>query len=45
MHMRICQVESPLWKLVGKAGFLFFLVKGLIWLAAPIVIYVLNSAH
>lgn len=30
----------PLWKRLGVAGFLFFLIKGLLWLAAPAVFYV-----
>ena len=27
------------WKRFGAAGFLFFLVKGLFWLALPVVAY------
>lgn len=45
MNTGMYRIESPLLKFLGKAGFVFFLVKGLIWLAAPIVIYVLNSAQ
>jgi len=30
---------SARWKRMGAAGFAFFLIKGLAWLAAPVVIY------
>jgi len=32
------------WKRLGMAGFAFFLVKGLVWLAIPVVMYLLGSA-
>lgn len=44
MNTGMYRIESPLLKLMGKAGFVFFLVKGLIWLAVPVVMYILNSA-
>jgi len=31
--------RCPLWKKLGAAGFLFFLIKGLLWLSAPFIIY------
>ena len=30
------------WKRLGLAGFLFFLIKGLLWLAAPAFFYFLT---
>lgn len=30
------------WKRLGLAGFAFFLVKGLLWLIAPVVLYLLR---
>ncbi|MCH8134814.1 MAG: hypothetical protein IIB77_02410 [Proteobacteria bacterium] len=33
-------LPAPLWKRLGIAGFLFFLIKGLLWLAAPAAFYV-----
>lgn len=32
-------LPAPSWKRLGIAGFLFFLVKGLLWLTAPAVFY------
>lgn len=31
-----------LWRKLGWAGFLFFLIKGFLWLAAPAVFYFLT---
>lgn len=30
------------WKRLGLAGFVFFLIKGLLWLMAPAVLYLLR---
>ena len=35
-------LPSSIWKRLGFAGLLFFLVKGLLWLSAPVVIYLLT---
>jgi hypothetical protein len=32
------------WKRLGLAGFTFFLVKGLIWLSVPLVMYLTRAA-
>lgn len=32
------------WKRLGMAGFAFFLVKGLVWLTIPIVMYLMGSS-
>ena len=37
-------IESRFWKLLGMAGFAFFLVKGLAWLAVPVVMYLMGAA-
>ena len=29
------------WKRLGVAGFAFFLIKGLLWLVAPVALYLL----
>jgi hypothetical protein len=44
MNTTIFRIESPLVKFLGKAGLLFFLVKGLVWLAVPVVMYLLHHA-
>jgi hypothetical protein len=36
-------VSGPAWsRRLGAAGFLFFLAKGLLWLAAPLLIAVIR---
>jgi hypothetical protein len=37
-------IESRFWKRLGMAGFAFFLVKGLAWLAVPVVMYLMGAA-
>ncbi len=32
------------WKRLGIAGFAFFLVKGMVWLVIPVVIYLMGTA-
>ncbi|HOJ60435.1 MAG TPA: hypothetical protein PK878_09115 [bacterium] len=33
------QVKSVEWKKAGIAGLIFFCLKGLVWLAAPLTLY------
>ena len=35
-------IRSPWLQRVGMVGFLFFLVKGLLWLAVPLIFYQLT---
>jgi len=44
MNMVTCNTQRIFWKRLGMAGFAFFLVKGLAWLAVSIVLYVLGIA-
>jgi len=37
-------VHGALGKRLGLAGFTFFLVKGLVWLAVPVVMYLMGAA-
>ena len=32
------------WKRLGLAGFTFFLLKGLLWLSVPVVMYLMGTA-
>ena len=34
---------AGLWKRAGLTGFAFFLIKGLLWLVAPIVFYLFGG--
>jgi hypothetical protein len=36
--------QRSFWKRLGLAGFTFFLVKGLVWLAVPVVMYLTGAA-
>ena len=36
-------IENRLWKRLGMAGFVFFLVKGLAWLVVPVVMYLMGT--
>ncbi len=37
------KTDGPTWvKRVGVAGFMFFLIKGLLWLIVPALIYVFS---
>jgi hypothetical protein len=38
-------IEKHFWKRLGMAGFAFFLVKGLLWLAVPVVMYLMGAAN
>jgi len=31
--------QKSFWKRLGLAGFTFFLLKGLVWLSVPVVMY------
>jgi hypothetical protein len=44
MNTVIGTVQGPLWKRLGMAGFIFFLVKGLVWLVVPVVMYLMGTA-
>lgn len=37
-------IENSFWKRLGMAGFAFFLVKGLMWLVVPVVMYLMGAA-
>jgi len=37
-------IEKRFWKRLGLTGFVFFLAKGLVWLAAPLVMYLMRAA-
>lgn len=36
------QDRSRIWKRLAQAGFMFFLIKGLLWLIAPVVFLMLS---
>lgn len=36
--------QGSFWKRLGLAGFTFFLVKGLLWLVVPAVMYLMGAA-
>jgi hypothetical protein len=44
MNTVIGIVQRPFWKRLGMAGFTFFLVKGLMWLVLPVVMYLMGTA-
>ena len=44
MNPPICSTEKRIWKRLGMAGFAFFLVKGLVWLAIPVIMYLMGIA-
>ena len=44
MNTVIGIVHGSFWKRLGMAGFTFFLVKGLVWLAVPVVMYLMGTA-
>jgi hypothetical protein len=43
MNTATHSIEKHFWKRLGLAGFAFFLVKGLVWLAVPVVIYLMGA--
>jgi len=36
-------IENSFWKRLGMAGFVFFLVKGLLWLAVPVAMVLMGA--
>lgn len=40
-HSQEMPTRMWLWQRLGWAGFLFFLIKGILWLTAPAVVYLL----
>jgi len=36
-------IPRRFWKRLGLAGFMFFLMKGLAWLAVPFVMYLIGA--
>lgn len=40
--MRGSRARAAWWRRLGIAGFAFFLVKGLFWLVAPALVYLLG---
>jgi hypothetical protein len=44
MSMLTGNIEKHIWKRLGMAGFMFFLVKGLLWLAVPVVMVLMGAA-
>jgi hypothetical protein len=43
MSMLTGNIEKHFWKRLGMAGFAFFLAKGLLWLAVPVVMYLMGA--
>ena len=44
MNSVIDSAQRSFWKRLGLAGFTFFLVKGLGWLAVPVVMHLTGTA-
>ena len=44
MYSVIDIARRSFWKRLGLAGFTFFLMKGLVWLAVPVVMYLMGAA-
>ena len=44
MNSVIDIAHRSLWKRLGLVGFTFFLVKGLVWLSVPVVMYLMGAA-
>jgi hypothetical protein len=44
MNAVIAIAQRSFWKRLGLVGFTFFLLKGLAWLAVPVVMYLLGTA-
>ena len=44
MNTVLAVAQRSFWKRLGLAGFIFFLVKGLVWLAVPVVMYLIGTA-
>ena len=39
------RIENHFWKRLGRAGFAFFLVKGLAWLLVSALLHLMGAAH
>jgi hypothetical protein len=44
MNTVIAVAQRSFWKRLGLVGFTFFLLKGLVWLAVPAVMYLMGTA-
>jgi hypothetical protein len=44
MNSVIDFAQRSFWKRLGLAGFTFFLLKGLVWLSVPVVMYLMGAA-
>lgn len=44
MNTATYHIEKRFWKRLGMAGFVIFLVKGMVWLAVPVVMYLVGAA-
>jgi hypothetical protein len=44
MNSVIAIAQRSFWKRLGLAGFTFFLLKGLVWLSVPFVMYLMGAA-
>jgi len=44
MNSVIDIAQELFWKRLRLAGFTFFLVKGLVWLVVPVVMYLMGAA-
>jgi hypothetical protein len=43
MNTATYHIGKRFWKRLGMAGFTLFLVKGLVWLAVPVVMYLMRA--
>jgi hypothetical protein len=43
MNSVIDIAQGSLWKRLGLAGFVFFLLKGLLWLLVPVAMYLMGT--
>ena len=44
MHSAIDIAQRPFWKRLGWISFTFFLLKGLLWLFVPVMMYLMGAA-
>ena len=44
MNAVIAVAQRSFWKRLGLVGFTFFLLKGLVWLSLPVVMYLMGVA-
>jgi hypothetical protein len=43
MNSVIDIAQRSFWKRLGLVGFTFFLLKGLVWLSVPVVMYLMGA--